>query len=307
MIKKLTVYGFLLLGVIFQLNAAVVQDKNGLEITEQDINVLLEKGTPAAQRQLIESRDKFKTKIEEVYLTKAIAANARKEGLADSAEQQVRLQAMIDEFYFRLKLKSLKTDSLPDFEPLAKLRYETNQQAYFFPEQVDVAHILIDYKKRTKKQALQLAKEIKAKLLKGDDFAELAKKYSDDTTAKKNQGELGLYPGGVMPNQFDQVAFAMKVGEISDPVETKYGYHIIKLNGHEAKKYKTYQEAKDEIINEIKEQYIKSRVDDYFKQVKTDHKMQINEQELIQFSENKLSQIKEPEASKEKKGEEAAK
>ncbi len=129
--RKLVTFCVFLLGVVFQVNAAVVQDKNGLEINEQDIDVLLEKGTPAAQLQLIENKENFKTKIKEVYLMKAIADQAKKEGLADTPEHKARLQALLDQFYFRLKLNSLRTENLPDFESLARMRYKANQQDYY--------------------------------------------------------------------------------------------------------------------------------------------------------------------------------
>ncbi len=290
--RKLVTFCVFLLGVVFQVNAAVVQDKNGLEINEQDIDVLLEKGTPAAQLQLIENKENFKTKIKEVYLMKAIADQAKKEGLADTPEHKARLQALLDQFYFRIKLNSLRTENLPDFESLARMRYKANQQDYYYPEQVDIAHILIDKKKRPKEQALKLADDITAKLRNGEDFAKLAVENSDDTTVQQNKGELGFYPRGVMPNQFDQVAFSLKEGEISDPVETKYGYHIIKLNKHEAKKNKTYEEARKEIIYQIKTEYVQNRIDSYYDQMQKENDMQFNEDELDRYSERKLKEIK---------------
>ena len=111
----------------------------------------------------------------------------------------------------------------------------------------------------------------------------------------------------MMSSKFDQAAFAMKVGEISEPIESKVGYQIIKLNRHEAKRDKTYQEAKKEIIENIKKDYIETRINDYYEQVKTGNKMQVNEQELNQFSEKKLNQIKRQEASIDQQGEQAAK
>lgn len=103
-------------------------------------------------------------------------------------------------------------------------------------QQMKASHVLISYKgakgskvKRTKEQALSLAREVASKANNGVDFATLAEKYSDDPSAKRNKGDLGYFTWGRMVPQFQEAAFSMEINEISDPVETDYGFHIIKL------------------------------------------------------------------------------
>jgi foldase protein PrsA len=91
-----------------------------------------------------------------------------------------------------------------------------------YPLQVDASHILVADE--------ALAKVIKGKLDNGDDFAQLAKENSVDTGTAENGGELGLFARGTMVTEFENAAFAMKPGEISDIVQSKFGYHIIKVN-----------------------------------------------------------------------------
>jgi len=88
-------------------------------------------------------------------------------------------------------------------------------------EMVHARHILV----ATQAQA----DDIRSQLAKGADFATLAQKYSTDTGTKNNGGDLGWFPHGVMVSQFDQAAFSLKVGEISQPVKTQFGYHIIQV------------------------------------------------------------------------------
>ena len=88
-------------------------------------------------------------------------------------------------------------------------------------EMVHARHILVT----TEAQAT----DIRNQLEKGADFAALAKQYSIDTGSKNNGGDLGWFPHGVMVSQFDQAAFSLKVGEISQPVKTQFGYHIIEV------------------------------------------------------------------------------
>ncbi len=77
------------------------------------------------------------------------------------------------------------------------------------------------------------ANDIRQQLLNGADFATLAAKYSTDTATKDKGGDLGWFAKGVMVPEFEQVAFSLKVGEISQPVKTQFGYHIIQVLAHE--------------------------------------------------------------------------
>jgi protein-export membrane protein SecD len=105
-------------------------------------------------------------------------------------------------------------------------------------EQMAASHILIAYKgasaagegvTRTKEQALALAQDLKKQLDQGADFAALAKKYSDDGSGQKG-GSLGTFVRGAMVAPFEQAAFALPQGGISDPVETQFGYHLIRAD-----------------------------------------------------------------------------
>lgn len=102
---------------------------------------------------------------------------------------------------------------------------------------VGASHVLIQYKgsarsaptiTRSKDEAKKLAGDVLAKAKKGQDFAGLAKQYSDEPGAKDRAGNLGKFARGQMVKPFADAAFALKPGEISDVVETQFGFHVIK-------------------------------------------------------------------------------
>ena len=132
--------------------------------------------------------------------------------------------------------------------------YQQNINRYSIPEQRSARHILIKTtegdsedmlsEKRTQaEQILELARS-------GEDFAELAKQYSEGPTGPRG-GDLGAFAQGRMVKPFDDAAFALNEGEISDIVETQFGFHVIKLEKIEPAHIKTMEEVKDEIASQL--------------------------------------------------------
>lgn len=115
-----------------------------------------------------------------------------------------------------------------------------------YKEEVKASHILVDNKKT--------ADEVKAKLDKGEDFAKVAEKYSKDPGSKTKGGDLGFFGKGQMVPEFDKVAFSLKPGQVSDPVKSQFGYHIIKVVD---KKNNKFEDKKKQISEELKQQKAK--------------------------------------------------
>lgn len=133
------------------------------------------------------------------------------------------------------KLFDQYTKDLKLTEEELKKYYEENKNQF---EVVKASHILVQDEKT--------AEDIYNRLMKGEDFATLAKEYSIDTATKDQGGDLGEFPHGVMVPEFDEAVFSLKKGEISKPVKTDYGYHIIKSEGITLK---PFEEVKDSIEN----------------------------------------------------------
>jgi len=145
-----------------------------------------------------------------------------------------------------LKLKKLLEPRITITEAEMKTYFEQNKTTFDVQEQVKASHILVDSEAK--------AKEVKDKLAAGGDFAELAKEYSIDTGSSQNGGELGFFPRDTMVKEFENVAFSLKPGTISDPVQTKYGYHIIKVEERVEAKPAVYEENSVKIKDTLFEQ-----------------------------------------------------
>jgi peptidyl-prolyl cis-trans isomerase D len=137
--------------------------------------------------------------------------------------------------------------------------YNENKDSYRTPERVNVRHILL---KTTEKDAKQEA-AVKAKaddlvkqLRAGANFAEMAKKYSEDPGSAAKGGEYDGVVRGQMVPEFEKAAFTLKPGEISDPVKTTYGYHILQVISHEQAQLKPFAELKAQLAEEYKKQRV---------------------------------------------------
>lgn len=142
----------------------------------------------------------------------------------------------------------------------AQKYYSENKRRFETPEQVRASHILItpdttdlnsdpnQAKAKAKEKAEDLLKQIKE----GADFAELAKANSACPSAAKG-GDLDFFRRGQMVGPFEKAAFELDVGQISDVVETRFGYHIIKVTDKKQASTKTFDQAKDDIINTLKQ------------------------------------------------------
>ena len=125
---------------------------------------------------------------------------------------------------------------IKDNEDRLSAEYEANKHRYTnLEKQVRARHILVKAgsyaSEEQRAQAKKKAEELQKRAASGEDFATLARKNSDDQVTAKNGGDIGFLKKGVMPESFDQVLFTLDVGEVSDVVETPYGFHVIQVVG----------------------------------------------------------------------------
>lgn len=144
-----------------------------------------------------------------------------------------------------------------------KAYYESHSNLFKQPEQVQASHILIKVepkaKESEKEDALKKIKEVQEKQKKGDDFAKLAKEYSQGPSNAKG-GDLGFFKRGQMVPAFEEVAFKLKPGEVSEIVNTRFGYHLIKVVDKKPESTVPYEEIKERIGQYLKQEKVQKEV-----------------------------------------------
>jgi len=155
--------------------------------------------------------------------------------------------------YIALSIKELAEQIQPDEAALLEF-YEDSKDQYVEAEQRQAQHILLavaaDADEEETRRIGELASDLAKQAREGKDFAEMAKKFSVDSISSANGGDLGYFEKGVMDQAFDEKVFAMQVDEISEPVKSKFGFHIIKLNDIKAESGKGFEQVKEQISDE---------------------------------------------------------
>jgi peptidyl-prolyl cis-trans isomerase C len=224
--------------------AAVAEDKvvatiDGKPITEGDLAVAeseigSDMGTMPAQQ-------KRTSLLEFLIDNQLFAEAAENEKLAQGPDFQTRLNYLrrraLRELYFEKVIKSSVSDAD------ARKVYDEQVKLLKPEEEVSARHILVDTQEE--------AKALKEKIDKGADFAQLAKENSKDPGSKDDGGNLGYFGHGQMVPQFEEVVFKLKKGEVSDPVKTQFGWHLVKLEDRRVKQPPAFDIVKDRIIQSM--------------------------------------------------------
>ena len=143
--------------------------------------------------------------------------------------------------------------------------FEENKDTFAQEEQVEASHILVEDK--------ATADEVLKKLKDDGDFAKLAQEYSTDTGTAANGGSLGYFGKGQMVAEFEDVAFKLKVDEISDPVKTEYGYHIIKVTGKKEAKEPSLADNKEAIKETLLTEKLQTEYGTWLEEKKKEYKI----------------------------------
>lgn len=209
-----------------------------------------------------------------------LAMKARDMKLDQTSEFKSKVEDLKNSLLAQEIIRKEIDKDVPVSDEDAKKFYEKNKSEFSQPEMIKARHILIKVQsgapEKTWKEAETKARDIKKKLEKGADFAQLAKQYSEDPGTKDKGGELGLFPKGRMVPEFENAAFALKAGEISAPVKTPFGYHIIKVEEKKPAEVKTLKEAMPQVKQMVKSEKQQTELKQLIDQIKTKYPVKIN-------------------------------
>ena len=241
---------------------------DGEKVTLEEFNKELDR-IPANMKMLVLTQSGKQSFLDRYIVKRLLMEEAKKENIEKDKEFQDRLSDIREQLLIESLLKKKVTTNINTTEEQLKEYYEKNKEKFKTGQEVDTRQILI----RTEKEAT----EIRAKLDKGEDFADLAKKFSIDPSAKSTGGAIGFHAKGTLLPEYEAVAFKLtKVGQISPPVKTQLGYHIIQLQGMKPPAYTPYEEVKEFIKQRIVQENQNDVLEKYVTDLKAKAKITIN-------------------------------
>jgi peptidyl-prolyl cis-trans isomerase C len=233
------------------------------KITQSQFERILET-LPEQQRGLGQSPEGRRQIGERLAELKALAQEARAKKLDQDPAVKAKLALQAEQVLASTMFQSL-AEGAPD-EATMRAYYEAHKNEY---EQVQAKHILLRFKGSklpvrdgqkdlTEEEALAKIKDLRAKIVAGAKFADVAKTESDDTGTGEQGGDLGAVTRGMTVPPFEEAAFGQKVGEVGQPVKTEFGYHLILVESHGNK---AYADMKPEIESKVKPDQAQKSVD----------------------------------------------
>ena len=242
----------------------VLATVNGSEITEKDI-----------ERSLLrfpqETQDHYKTEegkkqfLEQIVNFELIYNYAIENDMKNDPDYIEQVRLIEKDVLIQIGVKNIMAD-IDITEEEIKKYYESNSEMFKSEETASAKHILVD--------TLEQMQEIKLEIVNGMSFEEAARKYSKCPSAAQG-GSLGSFTRGRMVPEFEKAAFELQVGEISEPVKTQFGYHLIQLDEKSTEDAKSLEESRQMIVKNILNQKQNEKYISSIEELKNKYKIEI--------------------------------
>jgi len=237
---------------------------------------------PKAQRfEFRASAQRLAKMVESILITKTLAAAARKNGTDRDPLARKEIELNADKVLARWERERREEAiQVPDLSRRAREIYLANPDKYSIPASYHTSHILIDTKCRSRDAAFARAAEARREILAGMDFAAAVARFSDDPTAPRNKGDLGFLAADQLAAEFAQAAAGLKPGELSEPVQTQFGVHIIRMVEARPRQPRRFEDMKGAIVDELRQEYVRLKSDEIMNAIRADPAIKVNSQAI---------------------------
>ncbi|HET8897998.1 MAG TPA: peptidylprolyl isomerase, partial [Rhodanobacteraceae bacterium] len=257
-----------------QLPPGVVVEQGGAQISLKDVDAFAMTVPDSARPGTFGSARNVERILRGLVANRQLADEARKLHMQDDPAVAARMAAAAEKVLVEARIEALTAKykaSVPDLTELARERYIADPASYAVGRVVDVKHILIDTKKHTDAEAKALADKLYAEL-KADPaaFDQDVAKYSDDDSKERNHGLIPDATSAKYVPEFGAAAKDLKkVGDISPPTKTQFGYHLLKAVKIVPAHQRTFEEVKPALLAKLEQDYVASHVQDHLDGIKS--------------------------------------
>jgi peptidyl-prolyl cis-trans isomerase C len=246
-------FGLLLTGCQTKTKGPVVAHVGSINVTLDEIQRRL-RDTPPAYQQYVGTSEGRKQYLQLILREKTVLAKAQQDGIAHDASyekeiekfkehQAAQLSDYKDTLLVESYLRKLRSNTLGVTDAEVQAYFDAHQEFYSQPQEIMASHILLNTRED--------AETVLARLKNGESFEKLAHELSRDPSSAAQGGHLAPFRHGTLVPEFEAAAFALKKGQISNVVQTQFGFHIIKKLGQVDLPPRTYADAKEEIRRQL--------------------------------------------------------
>lgn len=272
-----------------KLDEDVLARWNNVNLTVDDLRAYMVDMSSIEKATYISNKNKVTLALIDLFKRKGLSEEAESQGLKEQQTYKYKLKNASDTILIEM-LQKHYLEALPDadYASMAYEEYLANKESYTAAEQREVSHILLKHAEDNDIKGR--IEDIHNKIVDGRiTFEQAALQYSEDDVSASKQGELGMLSKGETVRQFEAVAFNLSEGEISAPVQTQFGWHIIKVNKIEPEYQKTYDQVKNSLIKQAESRYKQSKWLEYVDEISVDEEAPIINEDLLQGLINELT------------------
>ena len=254
--------------------ARVVASYANKTLTRRDVMVELEK-LPGPSRAYVAAPERKRQFIDNLVLNDLLFEEGRKEGLDSDPD----IERQVEDLRRRLVVQRVmrKFQTPPEISDEQVRKYYDDNQTLYAGTQVRASHILV----KDEETAKRISTDLRAH---PEKFADVAKEKSTDTATAPKGGDLGLFGQGRMVPEFEKAAFSMKEGQISDPVKTQYGYHVIMVTERKEGTPKPFEQVKDQIRATMRNKASQDATQNHFDELKKNANLKVDEAVLADIT-----------------------
>ena len=251
---------------------------------KSDFDRIISYVPPERQKYLQTNPQQKATILKRIIEHRAIAERAKKEGFDKRPDIREQLEYSMNDYLAQEYLKKAVLKDVSVKEEELRKHYQENEKTYTFPAQVKARHILIKVASNApegdKKKAREKADGLLKRVKEGQDFAKLAEESSEDAASQKKGGDLGYFSRGRMVKPFEDAAFSMKPGQVSEIIETQFGYHIIKVEDVKEARIRPFDEVKETVKSQLTLKLNKDKQEEFMKNLYKEVGIEIHPEKL---------------------------
>jgi peptidyl-prolyl cis-trans isomerase C len=284
----------LAVGAVFCASVALAADlppdvlvkSRWMELKRADFDFALKRIPEKLRVEFATNPRRVQTLLNNLLVLKTLAAQAKAHGTRPAAVPAAGAIADDAEREFAAgELKRIEVDAAqsfdagkPAFEAKAREAYALERDKYRTQEEVRFSDIAVETKDRGDAVALARAKEARARIVAGADFAAVAHEYSDDPTTRDKGGALPFVTRDKLVKDYANGVFALtKVGEISQPIRAPTAWHVVRIEEIRPARQRTFDEARDSIMQTLRQRYISEQRDLRLQAINTDTTLEMNQ------------------------------